>query len=119
MWIQSLQTHQILMSSIKLSSIPVMYFVMNNGGSGKEMLSVWALFTFLWCTVRLFYMHFLIGLSLIDYFKNVILRLILEILLKLERRILKSSVIFTNLLIMLGTVKLVIQVLLLKTSYRK
>ena len=72
-----IKTHQILMSIIKFAAIPVMYYVLWSGHSGSMMLIVWVAFTFLWCLVRLIYMHYLIHLSLSLYFNVVLLKIIL------------------------------------------
>lgn len=69
-----IRTHQILMSLIKFLSIPAMYFVLKTGHSGAAMITVWIVFTAFWCFVRLIYMHFLIQLSLINYIKEVLLK---------------------------------------------
>lgn len=71
-----IRTHQIMMASIKLSAIPMMYFVLWKGYSGTWMLAVWVAFTFIWCTVRTIYMHFLIDMSLKDYFKEVLFKIL-------------------------------------------
>ena len=59
-----IKVHQIMMASLKLASIPVMYYVLASGKDGYWMLVVWVVFTFIWCVVRTVYMHFLIGMSL-------------------------------------------------------
>lgn len=71
-----IKVHQIMMASLKLASIPVMYFVLARGAEGYWMLVVWVTFTFIWCVVRTVYMHFLIGMSLRKYFYEVILKII-------------------------------------------
>ena len=71
-----IKTHQIMMSTLKFASIPVMYYVLWTGHSGTWMLAVWIIFTFVWCTVRLIYMHFLINLSISHYFKEVLSKVI-------------------------------------------
>ena len=72
-----IKVHQIMMASLKLASIPVMYFVLAIGKEGFWMLVVWVSFTFVWCVVRTIYMHFLIGMSLRRYFYEVILKIII------------------------------------------
>lgn len=72
-----IKTHQLMMSSLKFASIPVMYYVLWAGHPGTWMLSIWIMFTFLWCTVRLVYMHYLINMSLGLYIKEVLLKVVI------------------------------------------
>lgn len=72
-----IKTHQILMSSLKIASIPVMYYVLWAGHPGSWMLYVWITFTFIWCTVRLIYMHFLISLPLKKYLREVLVKIVI------------------------------------------
>jgi O-antigen/teichoic acid export membrane protein len=71
-----IKVHQIMMSVIKLSSIPVMYLVLKEGMAGYWMLIVWVTFTFIWCTVRTIYMHYLIQMSLRKYFYDVLVKIL-------------------------------------------
>ena len=72
-----IKNHQIMMSSLKFSAIPIMYFFLWMGYEPYWVLIVWVSFTFIWCSVRTIYMHFLIELSLKDYFNKCLSRMIL------------------------------------------
>ena len=76
-----IRNHQIMMSCLKFASIPAMYFTLLYGYSGKSMIFVWVFFSFIWCSVRLIYMHFLINMSLKQYFKEVLIKVIVVSLL--------------------------------------
>ena len=71
-----IRTHQILMSSIKILSIPAMYIVLQTTHSGVMMLITWIVFTLTWCAVRLLYMRHLIHLPLRTYFKQVLSKIV-------------------------------------------
>lgn len=72
-----IKTHQIMMSSIKLAAIPAMYFVLWQGYAGTWMLVVWVSFTFIWCTARTIYMHYLINMSLSKYYNEVLIKILI------------------------------------------
>ena len=72
-----IKKHQIMMSSLKFSAIPVMYIFLWMGYDAYWVLIVWVSFTLVWCSVRTIYMHFLIDLPLKDYFQKCLSRMIL------------------------------------------
>lgn len=77
----NLKTHQLLIGSIKVLAIPAMYITIKITNNPYYMLGVWAIDTGICAIVRTIYMHFLIGLDLRIYSKQVVIRIIVLTLL--------------------------------------
>ena len=72
----NLKTHQLLMSSIKVLSIPLFYLALNLGYDGCVVLYIWVIVNFSCAVVRTIYMKKLINLSLAFYLRDVILKIL-------------------------------------------
>lgn len=70
-----LSVHQSIVGGIRLLSIVVIYLVFRSTGRGEYALAISALTTAICAVFRTFYLHFLVGLNLKDYSKNVLLRI--------------------------------------------
>ena len=79
----NIKTHQILMSSIKITAIPLMYLALKNGCSGSFALAIWASLNIICAIVRTIYLKSLIGLDIKEYVNKVVLRIILITILSL------------------------------------
>lgn len=71
----NIKTHQIIVGCIKLLSIPLAYIVFTMGGSPILALGIWAGLNGVCAIVRTIYVHYLFGLDLFRYFKDVCCRL--------------------------------------------
>lgn len=72
----NLKTHQLLMASIKVTVIPIMYFLLKSGAIGTSALWAWVIGNFLCAIIRTIYMKYLIGLPLRRYFFDVVLKIL-------------------------------------------
>ena len=70
-----LKVHQLLMSSIKLLNIPLGYYLLKQGLPSYSILILYATLNGICSIVRIIYLHWLINLDVIDFFKRVILKL--------------------------------------------
>lgn len=73
----NIKTHQIMVGCIKLIAIPVSYLIFKFYGSPILAMGVWAGLNGICAISRTIYVHFLYGLDLLKYFKEVCARLIL------------------------------------------
>ena len=67
-----LKTHQIIISSLKILSIPITYILLYLGYSGTTVLYVWASINIVCALARTIYMKILINLSIRKYLKETI-----------------------------------------------
>lgn len=72
----NIRIHQILMSSIKVLNIPIGYMLLKNGFPLYSAVALYVGLNMVCCVVRAIYMHYLIHLSLRDYFIGVLLRVL-------------------------------------------
>ena len=73
----NIKTHQIMVGCIKLLSIPLSYAIFRFYGSPIWAMVAWAFLNGICAIARTIYVHFLYGLDLMRYFKEVCLKIIL------------------------------------------
>ena len=73
----NIKTHQIMVGCIKLLSIPLSYAIFRFYGSPIWSMVAWAFLNGICAIARTIYVHFLYGLDLMRYFKEVCLKIIL------------------------------------------
>ena len=72
----NIKVHQILMASIKILAIPAIYVALKLGYSGNMALAIWALLNLCCAVVRTLYLKRLIHLDVMDYLREVVVRII-------------------------------------------
>ncbi len=95
----NIKVHQILMSSIKILNIPIGYLLLYKGYSAVSILLLYAILNGVCSLVRIIYLKYLIDLDYVKFFKDVILKflvvIIISIILPLIIKYLNISNIFT------------------------
>ena len=77
----NLRVHQVLMSVIKFSTIPLIYFILKSGKNGTIALACWVSTNLLCAVVRTWYMKRLINMDIRDYLWQVIVKMLIVSLL--------------------------------------
>lgn len=72
----NIKTHQILMSSIKILTIPLVYIALKNGRDGNFALWIWTFLNLACAIVRTLYLRKLIQLDVVKYLKDVVVKII-------------------------------------------
>lgn len=88
----NLKFHQLMIGTIKIMAIPLTYIVFKIGGSPADALGVWAALNGVCAIGRTLYMKKLIGLDLVQYLKDVVVKLFLLTILSLPLPIIVSMI---------------------------
>lgn len=73
----NIKTHQIIMSCIKMITLPLVFFILKTGNTGEIALEAWAFVNLLCAVARIWLLKRLINLNIKDYLHSVVWKIII------------------------------------------